>query len=115
MPGLQTLLRRVAIDLTPLRGPHYRRLWAGQGLSFIGFQLTTVAVNLQVYDITSSSLWVGMLGLANLVPLVVFGLWGGAVADVMDRRRCSSPARSSPGSPRSRCCCRRGCGSTTCT
>jgi len=87
VPGLQTLLRRVAIDLTPLRGPHYRRLWAGQGLSFIGFQLTTVAVNLQVYDITSSSLWVGMLGLANLVPLVVFGLWGGAVADVMDRRR----------------------------
>ncbi|GGM76028.1 MFS transporter [Thermopolyspora flexuosa] len=87
MPGLQTLLRRVAIDLTPLRRPHYRRLWAGQGLSFIGFQLTTVAVNLQVFDITGSSLWVGMLGLANLVPLIVFGLWGGAVADVMDRRR----------------------------
>lgn len=87
MPGLQSMLRRVAVDVTPLRLPHYRRLWGGQGLSHIGFQLTTVAVSAQVYDITGSSLWVGLLGPANLVPLIVFGLWGGAVADVMDRRR----------------------------
>jgi Arabinose efflux permease len=87
VPGLQSVMRRVAIDITPLRLPDYRRLWAGQGLSFIGFQLTTVAVSAQVYDITKSSLWVGLLGPANLIPLIIFGLWGGAVADVMDRRR----------------------------
>lgn len=75
------------MDVTPLRLPDFRRLWMGQGVSFIGFQLTTVAVSAQVYDITGSSLWVGLLGPANLIPLVVFGLWGGAVADVMDRRR----------------------------
>jgi MFS family permease len=79
-------LRRAAIDTRPLRYRDYRRLWAGQGLSFIGFQLTAVAVPVQVYELTRSSFWVGMLGLAALVPLVVFGLWGGAVADVVDRR-----------------------------
>jgi MFS family permease len=80
------LLRRAAIDTRPLRYRDYRRLWAGQGLSFIGFQLTSVAVPVQVYELTHSSFWVGMLGLAGLVPLVLFGLWGGAVADVVDRR-----------------------------
>ncbi|MEU7883872.1 MFS transporter [Microbispora bryophytorum] len=67
--------------------PAYRRLLVGQGVSFVGFQLTSVAVSGQVYNLTGSSLWVGMLGPVSLVPLVVFGLWGGAVADAMDRRR----------------------------
>ncbi|MFI6800877.1 MFS transporter [Streptosporangium canum] len=75
------------MDTRPLRIPAYRRLWAGQGVSFIGFQLTSVAVSAQIYDITGSSFWVGMLGPANLIPLVIFGLWGGAVADAVDRRR----------------------------
>ncbi|MFB9678446.1 MFS transporter [Streptosporangium vulgare] len=74
-------------DTRPLAIPAYRRLWAGQGVSFIGFQLTSVAVSAQIYDITESSFWVGMLGPANLIPLVVFGLWGGAIADAVDRRR----------------------------
>ncbi|MEO3811728.1 MFS transporter [Sphaerisporangium sp. B11E5] len=80
-------MRRVAVDTRPLRIPAYRRLLVGQGVSFIGFQLTAVAVSAQVYDITKSSLWVGLLGPANLIPLVVFGLWGGAIADAVDRRR----------------------------
>ncbi|MFD0691864.1 MFS transporter [Actinomadura fibrosa] len=80
-------LRRLAIDTRPLRHPAYRRLWLGQGVSFVGFQVTAVAVPVQVYDMTKSSFWVGALGLVNLVPLIVFGLWGGAVADHMDRRR----------------------------
>ncbi len=80
-------VRRLAVDTRPLAIPAYRRLWAGQGVSFIGFQLTSVAVSAQIYDITRSSFWVGMLGPANLIPLVVFGLWGGAVADAVDRRR----------------------------
>ncbi|MFI0409878.1 MFS transporter [Actinomadura sp. 3N508] len=80
-------LRSLAIDTRPLAYPAFRRLWLGQGVSFVGFQVTAVAVPVQVYDMTGSSFWVGVLGVVNLVPLVVFGLWGGAVADHMDRRR----------------------------
>lgn len=79
--------RRLLLDTAPLRNPAYRRLWIGHGVSFIGFQVTAVAVPVQVYEMTGSSFWVGVLGMVNLVPLVVFGLWGGAVADHMDRRR----------------------------
>ena len=79
--------RRHAIDLSPLRHVDYRRLWAGNAIAFLGFQITAVAVPVQVYDITGSSFWVGMLGAVGLIPLVVFGLWGGAVADAHDRRR----------------------------
>lgn len=86
-PGARGRLRRLAIDVRPLRRPEYRRLWLGQGVSFVGFQVTAVAVPVQVYDMTRSSLWVGVLGFVNLVPLIVFGLWGGAIADHMDRRR----------------------------
>ncbi|RFS84477.1 MFS transporter [Actinomadura spongiicola] len=80
-------LRRLAIDTRPLAHPAYRRLWVGQGVSFIGYQVTAVAVPVQVYEMTGSSFWVGALGVAGLVPLIVFGLWGGAIADHMDRRR----------------------------
>ncbi len=73
--------------LGALAYPEFRRLWLGQGVSFVGFQVTAVAVPVQVYDMTGSSFWVGVLGFVNLVPLIVFGLWGGAVADHMDRRR----------------------------
>ncbi|WP_103944407.1 MFS transporter [Thermomonospora echinospora] len=79
--------RRLAIDTRPLGHAAYRRLWLGQAVSFLGFQVTAVAVPVQVYDMTGSSFWVGVLGLVNLVPLIVFGLWGGAVADHVDRRR----------------------------
>ena len=79
-------LRRAAIDVEPLRHPAFRRLWLGNSLGFVGFQLTAVAVPVQVFELTGSSFWVGMLGLVGLVPLVMFGLWGGAVADAVDRR-----------------------------
>jgi MFS family permease len=82
-----TLLRRVAVDTGPLRHPEFRRLFVGQGVSFLGFQVTAVAVPVQLFAITHSSLWVGLNGLAGLIPLIAFGLYGGAVADVMDRRR----------------------------
>jgi len=77
----------VMIDTAPLRHPAFRRIWIGQGVSAIGFQLTAVVVPVQVYALTKSSLWVGTLGLANLIPLIFFGLWGGAIADHVDRRR----------------------------
>jgi MFS family permease len=80
------LVRRAAIDLTPLQHSDFRRLWTGNSIAFVGFQVTAVAVPVQVYDVSRSSFWVGMLGAVGLVPLVVFGLWGGAIADVVDRR-----------------------------
>jgi MFS family permease len=80
------LARSTAIDLTPLRHEHFRRLWTGNSIAFIGFQVTAVAVPVQVYEVSGSSFWVGMLGAVGLAPLIVFGLWGGAIADVVDRR-----------------------------
>jgi MFS family permease len=80
-------VRRHAIDVRPLRLPAYRRLFVGNAVSFIGFQFTAVAVPVQMYTLTGSSFWVGTLGVAGLVPLLLFALWGGAVADVRDRRR----------------------------
>jgi len=62
-------------------------MWVGNAVSFFGFQLTAVAVPVEMFAITDDSLWVGLLGIAGLVPLMVFGLWGGAVADAVDRRR----------------------------
>ncbi|EGX58044.1 membrane transport protein [Streptomyces zinciresistens K42] len=79
--------RRWTMDTRPLRRPAYRRLWSSTVVTAVGSQLTAVAVPKQVYDITGSSAWVGAASLAGLVPLVVFALWGGAVADSMDRRR----------------------------
>ena len=65
----------------------YRRLLIGQGTAFIGSMLTQVAVPVQIYALTRSSLYVGFFGLAGLVPIIVFGLYGGAIADVVDRGR----------------------------
>ncbi|MFI5984962.1 MFS transporter [Streptomyces sp. NPDC051555] len=80
--------RRIFADLTPLRtSPDYRRLWAGNTISWMGQAMTALAISLQVYDITRSSFYVGLVGLFSLVPLVVFGLYGGAVADTVDRRK----------------------------
>ena len=75
------------IDIRPLRGVAYRRMWIGNGVSFFGFQFTSVAVPVEMFSITHSSAWVGLLGIAGLVPLLIFGLWGGAAADVVDRRK----------------------------
>ncbi|QIQ01894.1 MFS transporter [Streptomyces liangshanensis] len=84
--GLRRLLTDQSIDTRPLSLPAFRRLFIGQGTSFIGSMLTQVAVPVQVFDLSHSSLDVGMVGLAGLVPLIVFGLYGGAVADAVDRR-----------------------------
>ncbi|MEW2610070.1 MFS transporter [Streptomyces sp. NPDC047880] len=79
--------RRWAMDTRPLRRPAYRRLWGSTAVTAVGSQLTAVAVPKQIYDITGSSAWVGAASLAGLVPLIVFALWGGAIADTMDRRK----------------------------
>ena len=76
-----------AIDTTPLRNPGYRRLFSGIAITMIGQQMTLVAVPFQVYALTGSSFMVGVTSMVALVPLIVFGLLGGAIADAMDRRR----------------------------
>ncbi len=73
-------------DTRPLRNDHFRRLWRANIVTVIGAQLTVVAVPAQIYADTGSSAYVGLTGVFGLVPLVVFGLWGGALADVFDRR-----------------------------
>ena len=80
-------IAHIAIDTRPLRHPAYRRMFIGGAASFFGSQLTAVAVMVQMFDLTRSSFWVGLIGVAGLVPLLVFALWGGALADVLDRRK----------------------------
>ena len=76
------------LDLRPLRSsPAFRRLWVGTTLSRLGGQLTMVAVLYQVWELTGSPAALGVLGLVQAVPMVVFGLVGGSLADAVDRRR----------------------------
>ena len=79
---------RLLADLTPLRvSRDFRFLFAGSGVSYLGRQLTVVAIPFQVFTMTRSSLAVGMVGLATVVPLVTLSLAGGAIADAVDRRK----------------------------
>jgi MFS family permease len=79
-------LRSILADTRPLKDPHFRRLWIAMIITMVGAQLTVVAVPAQIYADTKSSAYVGLTGLFGLVPLVVFGLYGGALADHFDRR-----------------------------
>ena len=79
---------RLALDLSPVRSSApFRKLLIGDAVSVIGTQVTAVAVPLQVYAQTRSAAAVGLVGVAGLLPLIFFGLYGGAVADAVDRRR----------------------------
>jgi MFS family permease len=79
---------RFIVDINPLRKYRdFRRLWAGQMVSGMGSQLTLVAVSFQAYGLTHSTLIVGLIGLAQLVPLLAGALWGGTLADAMDRKK----------------------------
>ncbi len=80
------MTNRLLADTRPLQDRHFRRLWQANIVTVIGAQLTVVAVPAQIYAMTGSSAYVGLTGVFGLVPLVVFGLWGGALADVFDRR-----------------------------
>jgi MFS family permease len=77
---------RLFADTTPLRTPDFRRLWLAGIVTVIGGNLTIFAVPVQLYALTQNSAYVGLSGIFALIPLVVFGLWGGAWADAMDRR-----------------------------
>jgi MFS family permease len=84
-PGL---LRRLAIDLAPLRRyPAFRRLFVGQTISTFGSEVAAVAAPFQLYQLTHSTLQVGLLSICELVPLLTLTIVGGAIADAVDKRR----------------------------
>ena len=92
VPGLPARsglsMARLLADVTPLRRSRdFRLLFAAQFVSFLGSQLTVVAVAFQVFVLTGSSLQVGLVSLVQLPVLLAGSLVGGAVADSMDRRR----------------------------
>jgi hypothetical protein len=81
-------LGRLLTDVRPLKvSVDYRRLWIGNTVSQLGQQMTAVTIAIQTYALTHSTFSVGLVGLFSLVPLVAFGLYGGAVADAFDRRK----------------------------
>ncbi|MEV4109462.1 MFS transporter [Nonomuraea sp. NPDC049695] len=86
--GLKRLLRQLSIDLSPLRDSRDYRLLFGSGVvTMFGTLITMVAVPYQMKQLTDSYLAVGLVSLAEFVPMVVCGLWGGAIADALDRRK----------------------------
>lgn len=79
--------RRIGVDLSPLRvSKQYRRLFLAGAVTSLGTQATYVTVPYQLKQLTHSPLQVGALGLAELLPLIVCGLYGGILADRMNRR-----------------------------
>jgi MFS family permease len=81
-------LRRLMADIAPLRTSRdFRLLFASRTVTLFGSQATEVALLVQAKQLTGSAIAVGLLGAVELVPLVVFGLYGGALADRLDRRR----------------------------
>jgi MFS family permease len=82
MPG------RILVDVTPLRESRdFRLLFTGQLISMLGTQLTVVAIPYQVYRLTHSSLQVGAISLAQLLPFIAGALAAGPIGDSVDRRR----------------------------
>ncbi len=81
-------LRALRMDLTPWRASKDFRLLLMAGTVFyLGGMVSYVAIPYQVYVLTGSNFAVGAIGLVELVPLVIFGLYGGALADHVDRRK----------------------------
>ena len=87
-------VRRYALDISPLReSPAYRALWLGQVVSLVGTQMRIVAVSFQIFELTGSSVAVGLLGLIEVVPSIGFSIVGGTVADRVDRRKVMAVAQ----------------------
>jgi MFS family permease len=87
-PAPRRRLGGLFVDPAPLRlDRDFRLLWAGQAISVIGRMITSVVLPYQVYVLTSDLVAVGLLSIVQLVPILVFALGGGAVADAVDRRR----------------------------
>ena len=75
----------LGMDTRPLAAPPFRRLWASTIVTSLGSQLTAVSVPIQLYSLANSSFYIGLSGALAVAPLILFGLLGGAIADVVDR------------------------------
>lgn len=80
--------RKFSIDITPLRKyPDFRRLWSAGLVSYFGTMITMVALPYQIKLLTNSYIAVGAIGAVELLPLIIFGLYGGVLADTFDRKK----------------------------
>lgn len=76
------------VDLRPLtESPAFARMWVGASITGIGSQMTIVAVGLDIYDRTASTLAVSLVAAFAIIPMIIFGLYGGVLADSFDRRK----------------------------
>ncbi len=73
--------------LSPLRHRDFRLFWTGLLLSSVGSQFTQVAMAWQIYELTNSPLQIGLIGLVRAVPQMIILLFGGLLADAMNRRK----------------------------
>ena len=81
-------MSKFAIDLSPLKKyPDFRRLWSAGLVSYLGSMITYVAMPFQLKEIAHSYVAVGILGIIEIVPLIIFGLYGGVLADAVDRKK----------------------------
>jgi MFS family permease len=86
-PAARHWFARMRVDITPLRQSRdFRIIFASGLITYLGSMITYVALPFQVAQVTGSFVAVGLIGLAELIPLVVFGLYGGVLADMVDRR-----------------------------
>ena len=82
------MLKKISMDVSPLRKyPDFRLLWSAGLISYFGSMITYVAIPFQIKELTNSYIAVGLVGAIELVPLIVFGLYGGVLADRVDRRK----------------------------
>jgi MFS family permease len=81
-------LRGLLVDLEPVkRDRDFRLLWLGQLVGGVGRQVTVVVLPLELWQLTHNPLAIGLLAIVQLVPILIFALGGGAVADAVDRRK----------------------------
>jgi len=83
-----TLVAKYTIDISPLRkSADFRYLWTAGLISYFGTMFTYVAVPFQIKELTNSYVAVAISGLVEIVPLIIFGLYGGVLADAIDRKK----------------------------
>ena len=80
--------KRIRIDISALKvSKDFRLIFSAGVISNIGSMMTYVAMPFQIKELTNSYLWVGAVGFVETVPLIIFGLYGGVLADAFDRRK----------------------------
>ncbi|MSX20347.1 MAG: MFS transporter [Actinobacteria bacterium] len=81
-------MSKFAIDLSPLKKyPDFRNLWTSGLISYLGSMVTYVAIPFQIKELTNSYVAVGVVGAIEIIPLILFGLYGGVLADYVDRKK----------------------------